>query len=84
MSSRPANTIVYASTIHWSSLADAPRPPALVGFANVGMATLRMVLSIPITIRLRQRTSSVSQRRRCATSGSVRRPSIAILPAGSG
>ena len=76
VSSRPANTMVYASTIHCSSLADAPSPPALVGFASVGMATLRIVLSMPITIRLRHRTSSVSQRRRCATAGSVRRPSM--------
>ena len=62
MSRRPAKTIVYASTIHCSSLPAAFKPPPEIGFASVGMATFRMVLSRPITIRLKQSTNSVYQR----------------------
>ena len=64
VSSSPANTRVYASTIHCSWLAVAPRPPWALGWASVGMATLRIVLSSMITIRLMQSTSKVSHRRR--------------------
>jgi hypothetical protein len=63
VSSSPANTSMYASTIHCSSEAEAPRSRS-----SVGRATLRIVLSIPITSRDRHRTPSVHHRR---GSGSV-------------
>jgi hypothetical protein len=57
--SRLANTSTYVSTIHCCWLAEAPRSST-----SVGRATLRTVLSIPMTSRLRQSTASVPQRRR--------------------
>src|SRR5205807_2581569 len=72
VSNKPAKTRVYASTIHCSWLALAPSPPAATGFESVGSATLRIVLSIPITMRLRHSTNNVNHRRRWATSGSRR------------
>ncbi len=70
VSSSPANTRMYTSTIHCSSLADAPRPPAAVGRARVGRATLRIELSMPMIVSVRQSTISAYQRRPCAYSGS--------------
>ena len=64
VSRSPAKTIVYASTIHCSSLPAAFKPPEATGFASVGMATLRTVLSRPITMRLKHSTRSVYHRRR--------------------
>ena len=58
VSSRPANTSVYESTIHWSWL--------FVGSSSresVGIATFRIVLSSTITSRLKHRTRRISQRR---------------------
>ena len=59
VSSRPANTSVYESTIHCSWL--------LVGVElasiSVGIATLRIELSSTITSRLKHRTTRISQRR---------------------
>ena len=54
MSSRPANTSVYESTIHCSWLFVASRSRTIVG-----MATLRIVLSSTITSRLKQRTARI-------------------------
>ncbi len=57
VSSRPAKTRVYESTIHCSELVDACRTRP-----RVGIATFRMVLSRPITIRLTHTTINVSHR----------------------
>ncbi len=58
VSNRPANTSVYASTIHWSWLLVASRSRTMVG-----IATLRIVLSSTITSRLKQRTARIHHRR---------------------
>ena len=58
VSSNPANTIVYASMIHWRS--DPVAPSSLT---IDGSATLRIVLSTLITTSERHRTASVHQRR---------------------
>ncbi len=58
VSRRPANTRTYASTIHWRSDAVAENVRWIVG-----RATLRTVLSSPMSTRLRERTASVHQRR---------------------
>ena len=58
VSKRHANTIVYASTIHWRSEPVAPRSRTMVG-----SATLSTVLSMPITTTHIDSTHSVHQRR---------------------
>ena len=58
VSSRPANTSVYESTIHCTWLFDASRSRI-----SVGMATLRIELSRTMTSRLTQRTTRIAQRR---------------------
>ena len=58
VSSRPANTSMYESTIHWSCELDAPRSSS-----SVGSATLRIVLSSEMTSSDRHRTTRVHQRR---------------------
>ncbi len=63
VSRRPANTSVYASTIHCSWLLVASRSRTIVG-----MATLRIVLSSTITSRLKQRTARIHHRRSWARS----------------
>ena len=57
VSSRPAKTSMYASTIHCSWELDAPR-----SCSSVGSATLRMVLSSPMTSSDAERTTRVHQR----------------------
>ena len=57
VSSRPAKTSMYASTIHCSWELDAPRSRS-----SVGRATLRMVLSSPMTSSDAERTTSIHQR----------------------
>ena len=64
VSSNPAKTRTYESTIHWIWLLDAPR-----SVMSDGIATLRIVLSITMISRLRQSTPRVTQRRSC-TAGS--------------
>ena len=58
VSSRLANTMMYASTIHCSSEPLAPRSRTIVG-----SATLRIELSIVMTTSDMQRTARVYQRR---------------------
>jgi hypothetical protein len=58
VSSRPANTSVYASTTHCRPLVLVPSSRS-----SVGSATLTIVLSITITSRLTQSTASVIHRR---------------------
>ena len=59
ISSRPAKTIVYASTIHWSSLCVAP-----VSRARSGSATFRPLTAETTIIRARATTPSTTLRRR--------------------
>lgn len=51
-------TKTQESTVHCSSLAVAPS-----SLTRVGKATFRMVLSIPMMTRLRERTARACQRR---------------------
>ena len=58
VNNKPANTRLYASTIHCSEL-----EPACSSRCNVGIATFRLALATTIMTRLRHRTPSVHQRR---------------------
>ena len=73
VSSSPAKTSVYASTIHWRLLSDALMPPWNLGRASVGRATFRMLLSSTITSRLTHSTANVSHRRCWTYAGSLSR-----------
>ncbi|MCZ7534930.1 MAG: hypothetical protein M5T61_02590 [Acidimicrobiia bacterium] len=57
MSRRPAKTRMYASTIHWSSLFDAPS-----SVTRRGIAVLRIVASRLVISSEKQRTDSVHHR----------------------
>src|SRR5262245_37493275 len=73
--SRPANTSVYESTIHWSWLVDAWRSRT-----RVGSATFRIVLSSPITSSDRQRTPRIHHLRSYPSGRSVTIAIAAPLP----
>ena len=74
VSRRPANTSVYESIIHCSSLFDAFSPPWLSGRASVGTATFRMELSRTMMRRLKQSAPRIHHRRSWAFSFAPMRP----------
>ena len=70
---RHANTIVYASTIHCSCDPEASRLRTIDG-----SATLRMVLSTPITTTHNESTPRIHHRRACVTSDGSGRPGSGV------
>jgi hypothetical protein len=70
---RHAKTIVYASTIHCSCDPDASRLRTIDG-----SATLRIVLSTPMTTTHNESTPRIHHRRECVASGASARPGSGV------